>query len=65
MPSIPWPDPRSGVRYDESVLYSFQGYPGGAFPFAGVIADATGALYGSTTAGGASGYGTVFKLLPR
>ena len=34
----------------------------GAFPKAGLIMDANGALYGTTNAGGANGYGTVFKL---
>jgi uncharacterized repeat protein (TIGR03803 family) len=34
----------------------------GAFPRAGLIIDATGALYGTTNAGGSNGYGTVFKL---
>jgi uncharacterized repeat protein (TIGR03803 family) len=33
----------------------------GANPVAGLIADASGALYGTTTSGG-NGYGTVFKL---
>lgn len=36
----------------------------GAFPKAGVIIDAQGALYGTTNGGGSNGYGTVFKLAP-
>ena len=36
----------------------------GAFPKAGVIIDAKGALYGTTNGGGSNGYGTVFKLAP-
>jgi uncharacterized repeat protein (TIGR03803 family) len=36
----------------------------GAQPFGGVIADASGALYGTTYAGGTSGAGTAFKLVP-
>jgi uncharacterized repeat protein (TIGR03803 family) len=49
---------------DESVLYSFTGQPDGENPFAGVIRDTAGNLYGTTYVGGASGYGVVFKLEP-
>jgi uncharacterized repeat protein (TIGR03803 family) len=44
-----------------SVLHSFGGGHGGVFPYAGVIPDSSGNLYGTTFAGGAGG-GTVFKL---
>lgn len=48
---------------NETVLYSFQGYPGdGANPYAGLVRDAAGNLYGTTSNGGAYGYGTVFKV---
>jgi uncharacterized repeat protein (TIGR03803 family) len=50
---------RKGV---ETVLYSFTGKPDGANPVAGLAIDKAGNLYGTTTAGGASGNGTVFKL---
>jgi hypothetical protein len=53
------------------VLYSFNGNPDGASPLAGLISDASGALYGTTLWGGpyvniatGNGYGTVFKLTP-
>jgi uncharacterized repeat protein (TIGR03803 family) len=46
----------------ETVLYSFTGVADGKYPLAGVVRDAAGNLYGTTSAGGASGYGTVFKL---
>ena len=46
----------------ETVLYSFAGSPDGAYPYAGLLHDAAGNLYGTTKAGGVSGYGTVFKL---
>ena len=36
----------------------------GAFPKAGLIIDAKGALYGTTNEGGSNGYGTVFMLTP-
>jgi len=56
--------PKSGGRYTESVLYTFQGGTDGAFPYAPVIADASGALYGTTGDGGAIGAGSVFELAP-
>jgi uncharacterized repeat protein (TIGR03803 family) len=46
----------------ESVLYSFAGGTDGANPIAGLAMDAAGDVYGTTTAGGAYGYGTVFKV---
>ena len=48
----------------ETVLYSFTGSPDGAGPFAGVIFDTKGNLYGTTVYGGAYGYGSVFKVTP-
>lgn len=48
----------------EQVLYSFAGGSDGAVPQAGLAFDAAGNLYGTTSAGGASGNGTVFKLTP-
>ena len=47
-----------------TVLYNFQGQPDGSGPYAGVIADTAGNLYGATSVGGAYGYGEVFKLDP-
>ena len=49
----------------ESVLYSFTGFgrqPDGQYPYAGVIRDASGNLYGTTFGGGVYNRGTVFKL---
>jgi uncharacterized repeat protein (TIGR03803 family) len=46
------------------VLYSFGGGTDGTVPVAGVTLDATGSLYGATSTGGSSGYGTIFKLTP-
>lgn len=46
----------------EVVLYSFAGGTDGAAPQAGLTLDASGNLYGTTSAGGTHGNGTVFKL---
>src|ERR1022692_4443146 len=46
----------------EKVLYSFTGLADGGNPYGGVIRDSAGNLYGTTGAGGTSGYGVVFKL---
>ena len=45
-----------------SVLYTFTGRPDGSFPFAGLIRDDKGNLYGTTYRGGSSNSGTVFKV---
>jgi uncharacterized repeat protein (TIGR03803 family) len=49
----------SGV---ETVLHTFSGGLDGGVPEGGVIADAQGNLYGTTTFGGAYGDGTIFKV---
>jgi uncharacterized repeat protein (TIGR03803 family) len=52
----------------ETVLYSFCAQTNctdGAGPAAGLIFDQRGNLYGTTDAGGAYGYGVVFKLTPK
>ena len=46
----------------ETVLYSFSGTPDGAYPYASMVRDASGNLYGTTFEGGTANYGTVFKL---
>jgi len=47
--------------WQESVLYSFNGTSGSA-PIAGLIFDAAGNLFGTTSAGGTYNSGTVFQL---
>src|SRR5580658_11268354 len=54
----------------EQILYRFTAGSDGAQPIAGLVADAAGNLYGTTSAGGGSGCGgsgcgTVFELSPR
>ncbi len=57
---IVWKVSKKGV---ETVLHNFAGGSSdGASPFAGVILDAKGNLYGQTSGGGTSGYGTVYEL---
>ena len=51
------------IAWVPSILYDFNG-PRGSNPTAGLIADTSGALYGTTPAGGANSWGTVFKLAP-
>jgi uncharacterized repeat protein (TIGR03803 family) len=53
--------PQTGGTWTYTVLYAFP-YPAG--PYAGVISDPSGALYGTTYKGGAADEGTVFKLTP-
>jgi uncharacterized repeat protein (TIGR03803 family) len=54
----------SGGGWTENTLYDFTGGDDGSIPYAGVIADAAGNLYGSTTTGGVNNGGTVFELSP-
>jgi uncharacterized repeat protein (TIGR03803 family) len=56
------PPATTGGAWTESVLYSFTGGGDGAYPYAGLISDASGALYGAALSGGTNNDGTVFKL---
>ena len=46
------------------LLYQFRSGNGGVQPFANVIRDSKGNLYGTTMVSGAHSYGTVFKISP-
>jgi uncharacterized repeat protein (TIGR03803 family) len=48
----------------EHILHTFTGSPDGSGPSAGLVADSSGNLYGTTPYGGASGFGSVFELSP-
>jgi uncharacterized repeat protein (TIGR03803 family) len=47
----------------ESVLYGFKGGKDGAQPWAELL-NVNGTLYGTTTVGGRSGFGTIFRISP-
>jgi uncharacterized repeat protein (TIGR03803 family) len=55
--------PLSAQSY--SVLYHFKGGADGATPYAGVIHDTAGNLYGTTFLGGPANVGTIFKITGR
>lgn len=65
--------PTTGSAWSYATLYSFGGKPNGLAPQSRLVADSTGALYGTTAAGGGacptnwkmpSGCGAVYKLTP-
>jgi len=47
-----------------TVLHTFTDTPDGALPYAPVVPDSAGNIYGTTAEGGANGFGTVFKIDP-
>jgi uncharacterized repeat protein (TIGR03803 family) len=57
--------PNGSGGWTETVLHNFH-YNGtdGVSPYAGLIFDAAGNLYGTTREGGTSSYGTVFEITP-
>ena len=55
--------PNTNGRWTETVLHSFKGSDGRS-PYASLIFDTAGNLYGTTYKGGAHGLGTVFKITP-
>jgi uncharacterized repeat protein (TIGR03803 family) len=61
---------QAGAKWEEKVLYSFQGGTDGAVPFGNVLFDAVGNLFGTTSIGGhshigcLSGCGTIYELSP-
>jgi uncharacterized repeat protein (TIGR03803 family) len=55
---------RGSSGWTESVLYAFTGGNDGGWPQGNLLFDPAGNLYGTTTQGGAGGWGTAFKLTP-
>jgi uncharacterized repeat protein (TIGR03803 family) len=58
--------PKAGGGWTEKILHNFadngkDGYPS----YADLVFDASGNLYGTTSAGGAYGFGAVFELTPK
>ena len=45
-----------------TTLHSFQVFPNGANPYAGLVQGSDGNFYGTTSSGGTNGAGTVFKI---
>jgi hypothetical protein len=54
--------PAAGREWGETILYSFTGGNDGGAPWGPLVIGANGALYGTTSAGGTAGLGTVFEL---
>ncbi len=48
----------------EKTLYAFTNGTDGAYPFAGLVSDQKGNLYGAASSGGAGGQGTIFRIAP-
>jgi len=55
--------PNSKGRWEETVLHFFTDHPG-ANPYAGLIFDTAGNLYGTTAGDGSTTFGSVFEITP-
>ena len=58
------PPSSPGGTWTEQILHNFTGGSDGSKPWSGLVFDSAGALYGTAAAGGASDFGTVYKLTP-
>ena len=54
----------SGTTYKDKLLWSFNIRDGGFYPWVNPILDSAGNLYGTTSGGGADGYGVVYEVTP-
>jgi uncharacterized repeat protein (TIGR03803 family) len=54
----------TGSKYEEKILHNFTHQDDGDVPYAGLILDRAGNLYGAATGGGANNGGTIFELTP-
>jgi len=58
--------PRSNGKWKETIIYAFKGGASGNQPYAGVVMDKSGNLYGTTDGGGGGcGCGVIYRLAPR
>jgi uncharacterized repeat protein (TIGR03803 family) len=48
----------------ETILHNFSGTSDGGQPIGGLVLDAAGNLFGTTSIGGSASYGTLFKIVP-
>jgi uncharacterized repeat protein (TIGR03803 family) len=49
-------------KHGETVLHAFAGPPDGAKPMGGLLVDGSGSIYGTTSLGGSTDQGTIFRL---
>jgi uncharacterized repeat protein (TIGR03803 family) len=54
----------TGSKYEEKILHNFTHQDDGDVPYAGLILDRAGNLYGAATGGGVNSGGTIFELTP-
>jgi len=57
--------PAKDGGWTEKVLHNFGKGTDGFYPYAGLVFDPSGNLYGTTQSGGAYNYGTAFELTPK
>jgi uncharacterized repeat protein (TIGR03803 family) len=62
--SLSPPSVGSGTDWRSTVLHKFGAGTDGKHPAAGMVRDAAGNLYGTTSEGGTQGMGTVFMIIP-
>jgi uncharacterized repeat protein (TIGR03803 family) len=58
------PPATAGAAWTETLLHNFSQSGDGSLPEAALVITPNGALYGTTSQGGADGMGTVFELIP-
>jgi uncharacterized repeat protein (TIGR03803 family) len=56
--------PGSNGSWNETIVHNFNVVNQGQNPYAGVVLDPAGNLYGTTFVGGAYGYGCLYKITP-